>query len=1055
MESNQLNNLTLDNLIQVLDINQNEEIRKKNETILNNFKHLSNYSPLLLEISANLKNNLSQEKQLNAAIQLKNYIDTYWKFTDNKKFNENLAYDDEEIIIISNDDKNYIRNNILDALIFLVTNDKFLIVKQYNQCIKKILKFDFEKIWKDQYMNKILDCLKSNNQQKFYSAIILFHQLSKIYEYEDEAKQAEYNQELIKVNDYFINFMNQCNNYNDKIQAQFMYKLLKIFFKSFQSEIPQLLIQEDVYDKWSNIITNIMKTSISKENLDDKKNIFWKLKKICYQTITRIIQKYTNMEKESTKNFKNLLINKYLNIYFNLIKTVYSNENSEYIEEYCLDCIYNFFKKLLESKFLVKEIYEIFNNNLNKDKLIKDAIIPYEDIENWLIDPTNYISKQISSWNLIYTKRNSVCKLTKELMNYKSNKKNKIPDFYNEFINYFSKALEMSKNEVLKENENIINIIKSKSNENNNYQEFILNIDNIKNNLINESILYLICNSNLLLKYSKENIESLIENYIYPFFSSPIELMKDRGASLLIELKEYKIESDVLIQNLVKSTCNLLSNSNYLPIKVYMSIYLCDLIEQKNVKEILKGSISDILSIYLKLIEQTDLEEIIISLQVFIKEFKNESREYIVKLSNYLILYFKKLIKRENEDKIIDDNNTIENIISTFSDIAKYFINDNEVYSSLEKDINIILNYCIKQEIYDKLESGIEILDNILSECNKVPNNLWNYFIPLIETVIGTKEDRKEYEENMKNKKTNIVFEGCGFDSISEIANILCKFISKDPNNLVNLKDENNINYIDYIFKLIENILLNSEENKNYSNINYASKLILIIFNMFPGKVDFFLEKILNLILVKYTIKIDEYKKNIKLLLSGCFIYNSKLSFEFFKNNNSLENIFSFWFQNIENLSNLKDIKYTIIAFCDLMFLNENIIKNNLSHIIKIVLNLTIKSNNLKIKKENEKSEFEESDEQDEENNKFKNYIEKNEDLDDEDFDDDDYDYDEDDEYYYNTEFENKSEILYVRDTLNKLNNIQEFQKIILDNIGNEMNKLQHIFNAEEERMKK
>ena len=223
---------------------------------------------------------------------------------------------------------------------------------------------------------------------------------------------------------------------------------------------------------------------------------------------------------------------------------------------------------------------------------------------------------------------------------------------------------------------------------------------------------------------------------------------------------------------------------------------------------------------------------------------------------------------------------------------------------------------------------------------------------------------------------------------------------------------------------------------------------------MFPGKVDFFLVKILNLILVKYTIKIDEYKKNIKLLLSGCFIYNSKLSFEFFKNNNSLENIFSFWFQNIENLSKLKDIKYTIIAFCDLMFLNENIIKNNLSSLIKTVINLTIKSNNLKIKKENEKSDFEESDEQDEGNNKFKNYIEKNEDLDDDDIDDEDYDYDEDEEVY-NTEFENKSEILYVRDTLNKLNNIQEFQKIILDNIGNEMNKLQQIFNSEEERMKK
>ena len=54
--------------------------------------------------------------------------------------------------------------------------------------------------------------------------------------------------------------------------------------------------------------------------------------------------------------------------------------------------------------------------------------------------------------------------------------------------------------------------------------------------------------------------------------------------------------------------------------------------------------------------------------------------------------------------------------------------------------------------------------------------------------------------------------------------------ISKVPNNLVNLYDENNIKYINYIFKLIENIILNCEENKNYNNLIYANKLILVFF---------------------------------------------------------------------------------------------------------------------------------------------------------------------------------------------------------------------------------
>ena len=75
---------------------------------------------------------------LNSAIQLKNYINNFWKFSNNNEENQKLIFNDDEIIIIINEnDKNYIRNNIIDAVRYSIFVNKIKILKQLNQAIKK------------------------------------------------------------------------------------------------------------------------------------------------------------------------------------------------------------------------------------------------------------------------------------------------------------------------------------------------------------------------------------------------------------------------------------------------------------------------------------------------------------------------------------------------------------------------------------------------------------------------------------------------------------------------------------------------------------------------------------------------------------------------------------------------------------------------------------------------------------------------------------------------------------------------------------------------------
>ena len=69
------------NYIDIKTLRENEE---KN----NYYKTLPNYSPLLLQIGCDFNKEFSEDISLNAAIQLKNYINLYWKNKPNKNINK-------------------------------------------------------------------------------------------------------------------------------------------------------------------------------------------------------------------------------------------------------------------------------------------------------------------------------------------------------------------------------------------------------------------------------------------------------------------------------------------------------------------------------------------------------------------------------------------------------------------------------------------------------------------------------------------------------------------------------------------------------------------------------------------------------------------------------------------------------------------------------------------------------------------------------------------------------------------------------------------------------
>ena len=203
------NEIDLQKLCFILDPN-NSKTPEQNKECYNlylNYTSLPRFGPILLSLACNKEEKVSSTISQNASIQLKNYVNDNWKFTNDNEYNKQLIFkEDERIIIISDEDKNYIRKNILEGILYAVEKENIKILKHFTQCVKKILNLDYKDLWQNDFMNFVLNCLNSQNQNQIYAGITLFFQLSKIYEFQDDENQLIYNEAFKLVNEKFIFF---------------------------------------------------------------------------------------------------------------------------------------------------------------------------------------------------------------------------------------------------------------------------------------------------------------------------------------------------------------------------------------------------------------------------------------------------------------------------------------------------------------------------------------------------------------------------------------------------------------------------------------------------------------------------------------------------------------------------------------------------------------------------------------------------------------------------------------------------------------------------------
>jgi len=198
----------------------------------------------------------------------------------------------------------------------------------------------------------------------------------------------------------------------------------------------------------------------------------------------------------------------------------------------------------------------------------------------------------------------------------------------------------------------------------------------------------------------------------------------------------------------------------------------------KEIKSILEQHISNILTIYIKIIHEIELEELLIGLEAIIEIFNEKCKDFAIDLTKILVEKFMYLIQIEEENMSKSNNNFIvlEGIIKTILTIINIFTKFPDVFPFIFEYIKKIIDYGFTEEGFEKLEDSLEMIMSICrGEKTGFYPQVWQFFIPLIESVVGTEKEIQE----LQSKGADKVFIGNGYEELQSVTNAIMLFIVK------------------------------------------------------------------------------------------------------------------------------------------------------------------------------------------------------------------------------------------------------------------------------------
>nr|XP_026265342.1 importin-7 [Urocitellus parryii] len=804
------------------------------------------------------------ERQLNevrtpGVIYLKNMITQYWP-------DRETVPGDISPYTIPEEDRHCIRENIVEAII----HSPELIRVQLTTCIHHIIKHDYPSRW-TAIVDKIGFYLQSDNSACWLGILLCLYQLVKNYEYkkpEERSPLVAAMQHFLPVlKDRFIQLLSDQSDQSVLIQKQ----IFKIFYALVQYTLPLELINQQNLTEWIEILKTVVNRDVPNETLqveeDDRPELpWWKCKKWALHILARLFERYGspgNVSKEYNEFAEVFLKAFAVGVQQVLLKVLYQYKEKQYMAPRVLQQTLNYINQGVSHALTWKNLKPHIQG------IIQDVIFPLmcytdADEELWQEDPYEYIRMKF--------------------------------DVFEDFISPTTAAQTLlftacsKRKEVLQKTMGFCYQILTEPNADPRKKDGALHMIGSLAEILLKKKIY------------KDQMEYMLQNHVFPLFSSDLGYMRARACWVLHYFCEVKFKSDQNLQTALELTRRCLIDDREMPVKVEAAIALQVLISnQEKAKEYITPFIRPVMQALLHIIRETENDDLTNVIQKMICEYSEEVTPIAVEMTQHLAMTFNQVIQTGPDEEGSDDKAvTAMGILNTIDTLLSVVEDHKEITQQLEGICLQVIGTVLQQHVLEFYEEIFSLAHSLT--CQQVSPQMWQ-LLPLVFEV----------------------FQQDGFDYFTDMMPLLHNYVTVDTDTLLS-----DTKYLEMIYSMCKKVLTGVAGEDAEC---HAAKLLEVIILQCKGRgIDQCIPLFVEAALERLTreVKTSELRTMCLQVAIAALYYNPHLLLNTLENlrfPNNVEPVTNHfitqWLNDVDCFLGLHDRKMCVLGLCALIDMEQ------------------------------------------------------------------------------------------------------------------------------------
>jgi hypothetical protein len=804
--------------------------------------------------------------------------------------------------------EDFFKNNCLECLTHC---DNMKIGTNFSMVIYNTMLKYYPTHWTnlDVQMNNMFQSVQSI--EKLFWILTSFYNLSKVREHsiddaEIELKNQSINVIFPKIEEFLVNLM---NNEMSKQSVMILRLISKIFCKSIRYNLPLYLVNPEKNTLWMNIITRVFQ--LPPTNPEFAEDIL-SAKKWFSRALVTYFRKYARVETPQSEEYEKQFALNYsqnfclpiINVLVENLKT-FDRANCERKEDKFALNIMRCLMHCMRNKLLEESIGNTFQQ-MAKELIIPSLRFNQNDKEVYEDDPNEYFKRNDDFLSSV-TYREGALSFLSVLID-------KDPEFFqNYFTTRFSDPnIDATEKEVL-------------------YHVLEKTYDTYKGEA----------------KFA-EFVVLVFQNCLSRDLQVPLGFLQMRCCRVIYRFVSYTVPVQAL-ENIYKSVCSLMEHAD-LPVRCCAALAFNSLLSKKEMTELVRPHLKDILIIFVKLIRNIENDTLINSLKNIFVKFKDELPPYVEDLCQTIveicINMYNKNQQRETNDIEVDEFAFMSGISS-----VEYLIDVTTDTNILVKIMDMI--YPLVELIFRDmgLESFEESVALVSTLCSKLKGyfhpkilDIFQYFLYGMGNIELVKGKLKEGFVPANSLLSSIVTKDA--DSFIEFTSSISTFfrnvIYHNWMFIYKEKDDLGNNYLELLYQGINNSIdfrMELTDNTNKVCLSMLLSTLVVTAHKYTPKMLQSSSLLSNSIQIVMKIineakgDIDE-ESNMKVYqncllhnIGVCLIANSEMTVKYLESNNLVEIITDNFVGKFTELMTYRTIRMYFMGMCTLI-MNRNVVSH-------------------------------------------------------------------------------------------------------------------------------